>query len=262
MDNGRDNGWASRWVAAAVRNGTGSQSRRFLDGRMEEVMAHRREDHRRHSGRGGWPHDRGNWRGDWPDDAGRREDPDEFPGPARSPSPQQAGHDERFGRAGDVGYDVGYSGRYAGRTEGAFANYGGRPGGVTGGRYGAYHDLEGSSRYGGQYAGLSPGDGRPSWRGKGPKGYVRSDERIREDVCECLTDDPALDAGDIEVEVKEGEVTLSGSVSSRAARRHAEDLVDSISGVRHLQNNLRSRGHEGHEPALASRTAGTNGRPR
>jgi osmotically-inducible protein OsmY len=201
-------------------------------------------------------------RGDWPDDAGRREDPDEFPGPAsRSPSRQQVGRDERTSRRGG---GVGYFGRYAGRAEEGFVNYGGRPGGVSGGHYGAYHDLDGSSRYGGQYAGLSPGDGRPSWRGTGPKGYVRSDERIREDVCECLTDDPLLDAGDIEVEVKEGEVTLSGSVSSRAARRHAEDLVDGISGVRHLQNNLRSHGHghERHEPAPASRTAGSNGRPR
>ena len=31
-------------------------------------------------------------------------------------------------------------------------------------------------------------------RGRGPKGYRRSDERIREDVCERLTEDPFIDA--------------------------------------------------------------------
>ena len=29
---------------------------------------------------------------------------------------------------------------------------------------------------------------RVSHRGKGPKGFTRSDERIREDVCQILTD--------------------------------------------------------------------------
>lgn len=80
--------------------------------------------------------------------------------------------------------------------------------------------------------------GRASMAGKGPKGYVRSDERIREDVCDRLTDDPSLDASSIEVKVRNGEVTLSGTVDSRQARRHAEDLAE-VSGVKHLQNNLR-----------------------
>src|SRR5215471_11804457 len=38
--------------------------------------------------------------------------------------------------------------------------------------------------------------------GRGPKGYQRSDERIREDICERLTQHSAIDAGEIEVEVK------------------------------------------------------------
>ena len=76
-------------------------------------------------------------------------------------------------------------------------------------------------------------------RGRGPQGYRRSDERIREDVSDRLTDDPWLDATYIEVEAKDGEVTLSGLVSRREDKRRAEDLAESCSGVSHVQNNLR-----------------------
>ena len=38
-------------------------------------------------------------------------------------------------------------------------------------------------------------------RGRGPKGYTRSDERIREDVNDRLSDDPFVDASEIEVMV-------------------------------------------------------------
>lgn len=78
--------------------------------------------------------------------------------------------------------------------------------------------------------------------GKGPKGYARSDERIREQVCDCLTDDPHIDASAIEVQVKGGEVTMSGTVDSRNAKRHAEDLIERLGGVKHVQNNLRVEG--------------------
>lgn len=76
-------------------------------------------------------------------------------------------------------------------------------------------------------------------RGRGPKGYQRSDERIREDVNDRLTDDPHIDASEIEVAVSNREVTLTGTVNSRFEKRHAEDLAESISGVTHVQNNLR-----------------------
>ena len=76
-------------------------------------------------------------------------------------------------------------------------------------------------------------------RGGGPKGYVRSDGLIEEDVHDRLTYDPALDASDIEVAVKDREVTLDGTVESRRDKRRAEDCVDSVSGVVHVQNNLR-----------------------
>ncbi|MGH6957889.1 MAG: BON domain-containing protein, partial [Caulobacteraceae bacterium] len=76
-------------------------------------------------------------------------------------------------------------------------------------------------------------------RGRGPKGYRRSDERIREDVSDRLTDDAFVDASEVEVEVSGGEVTLNGWVASRAAKRRAEDCADSVMGVCHVQNNLR-----------------------
>ena len=79
------------------------------------------------------------------------------------------------------------------------------------------------------------------YRGHGPRGYKRSDERIKEDVNDRLTDDAYLDASDIEVEVKNGEVTLSGVVRSRNDKRRAEDIVESISGVSNVQNNIRVR---------------------
>lgn len=81
------------------------------------------------------------------------------------------------------------------------------------------------------------GEGRH--RGVGPKGYVRSDERIRELVCDDLMDDPWVDASGIEVAVKNGEVTLSGTVKTRETKRWAEDIAEHAGGVKHVQNNLR-----------------------
>ncbi|HEY6815321.1 MAG TPA: BON domain-containing protein [Croceibacterium sp.] len=80
---------------------------------------------------------------------------------------------------------------------------------------------------------------RESYRGHGPSGYTRADERIREDASERLTDDWAVDARKIEVAVSGGEITLNGTVTSREQKRRAEDLVENVSGVKHVQNNLR-----------------------
>lgn len=78
-------------------------------------------------------------------------------------------------------------------------------------------------------------------RGKGPRNYQRSDERIREDINERLTESPHLDASEIEVTVKDREVTLAGFVHLRAEKLLAEDLSAGVSGVTHVQNNLRVR---------------------
>ena len=75
--------------------------------------------------------------------------------------------------------------------------------------------------------------------GKGPKGYRRSDDRIKEDVCELLKLDAYVDPSDVEVGVKAGEVTLTGTVSDRNQKRAIEDLADSVSGVVDVDNRLR-----------------------
>lgn len=78
-------------------------------------------------------------------------------------------------------------------------------------------------------------------RGRGPRNYVRSDARIEEDVNDRLTEDYLIDARDVTVTVAEREVTLDGTVTSRAAKRRAEDIAEDVSGVVHVQNNLRVR---------------------
>jgi hypothetical protein len=100
-------------------------------------------------------------------------------------------------------------------------------------------------------------------RGKGPSGYQRSDERLRELVCDSLTDDDQLDASRIEVGVTGGEVTLSGMVDDRQAKRAAEDCAYSVSGVRDVQNRLRvgsgSGAGDAADPASRSNPSGAAG---
>lgn len=82
-------------------------------------------------------------------------------------------------------------------------------------------------------------------RGRGPSGYRRPDERIREDVHDRLTDDSWLDATGIEVQVQGGEVTLSGLVHDKTDKRRAESLAERVSGVMHVQNLLRVKAPHG-----------------
>ena len=89
-----------------------------------------------------------------------------------------------------------------------------------------------------------PGDfgarsiGGGTFRGRGPKGYARSDERLKEDISERLSDDPDIDAGEITVDVRSGIVTLSGAVNARWEKHHVENLVDRCSGVKDIENRL------------------------
>ena len=98
-------------------------------------------------------------------------------------------------------------------------------------------------------------------RGRGPKGYTRSGERIREDVSDRLMEDSHLDASDIEVSITGTEVSLDGTVDSRAAKRRAEDHAEDVTGVTHVQNNLRVRPAPGTvgaqtDPRIAALTDG------
>ncbi|NUP05291.1 MAG: BON domain-containing protein [Polyangiaceae bacterium] len=77
------------------------------------------------------------------------------------------------------------------------------------------------------------------FRGRGPRAYRRSDERIREEVCDLLTDDDRIDASDIDVTVMDGEVVLSGNVSERPMKHWAEELTSRVRGVADVVNQLR-----------------------
>src|SRR5215207_7748252 len=83
------------------------------------------------------------------------------------------------------------------------------------------------------------GRGEGKFRGRGPKNYRRTDDRLREEVCDRLTDNEWLDASDVEVNVVAAEVILTGMVDSRYAKRLAENIAESVSGVSNVQNNLR-----------------------
>lgn len=86
---------------------------------------------------------------------------------------------------------------------------------------------------------IAPEFRRGRFAGRGPRSYVRSDERIREDVNEILEEHGDIDATDVTVTVSEREVTLEGSVEDRRTKRLAEDVSASVSGVRDVHNRLR-----------------------
>ena len=54
-----------------------------------------------------------------------------------------------------------------------------------------------------------------------------------------LHDDYFLDASNIEIEINEDEVILSGTVTDRNSKRRAEDIVESVSGIHHVENRIR-----------------------
>ncbi|GEM_PF-4951652 len=76
-------------------------------------------------------------------------------------------------------------------------------------------------------------------RGKGPKAFTRTDERLKEHVSELLMEHGEIDATHVVVEVKNGEVSLSGLVEDRFQRRAIEDMVESIYGVKDVHLTLK-----------------------
>ena len=67
----------------------------------------------------------------------------------------------------------------------------------------------------------------------------RPDAALVQELQEILSNDPELDATEIEVEVQGGAVTLRGVVDSSDARLLAEELVESVTGVHEVHNNLK-----------------------
>ncbi|MDF3064866.1 MAG: hypothetical protein K0R38_467 [Polyangiaceae bacterium] len=139
------------------------------------------------------------------------------------------------GSASDQGRDPGrgggygsYAGGYQGSTgaRGGVSSY--SPTGLDRDRLGA----RGNLGYGRELGGYA---------GRGPKGYKRTDERIREDVCERLSQDDEVDASEISVRVEGGEVTLEGSVETRRQKHRAEELASEVLGVDDVHNSVRVR---------------------
>lgn len=80
--------------------------------------------------------------------------------------------------------------------------------------------------------------GLPQPSGRGPKGYQRSDARIREDICDRLMMS-WMNAENVDVLVRDGEVTLQGTVKSRDEKRAIEALAEAVLGVKDITNALR-----------------------
>lgn len=77
--------------------------------------------------------------------------------------------------------------------------------------------------------------------GKGPRNYVRSSERITDDIARAFTADRRLDASFIDINVVGDEVHLEGYVEARIDRWRAEDLAAEVPGVKTVINQLKIR---------------------
>ena len=149
--------------------------------------------------------------------------------------PSAMGSSERYGYRDDADYN-----RYQqrGNYQGNYGNqqsYGSQQGGFQQqGGYGWQERGSQQGEYGSQ--GSSQREGR--YKGVGPRNYQRSDQRIMEDINDRLNDHPYIDASDVQVKVKEGEVILEGTVDSRWAKHHVEDIADEVSGVKDVENRI------------------------
>jgi len=74
---------------------------------------------------------------------------------------------------------------------------------------------------------------------RGPKGWQRTDDRLRDDICERLYNTQHIDSSEVTVDVKNGKVTLEGTVPQRGMKRSLEDLIDALPGVQDIDNRVR-----------------------
>ncbi|MBR8244579.1 transporter [Burkholderia multivorans] len=95
------------------------------------------------------------------------------------------------------------------------------------------------------------GAARDAMRGRrGPKGYTRSDERIREDVCERLAHALEIDVSDVSVQVSDGRVELDGTVPARWMKHAIEDIADDCMCVRDVENRVRVKREGEHDSGM------------
>lgn len=81
----------------------------------------------------------------------------------------------------------------------------------------------------------------PSRHPLAPRGIRRSDPELYEDICVALLHRDDLDSSDVTVAVREGEVTLDGSVPERSMRYLIEDLAAGHPAVRDVDNRIKVR---------------------
>lgn len=138
---------------------------------------------------------------------------------------------------------------YAGYEGRGGAGYGGGYGSNYGSTFGGPAQRSGQgfgSEYGSGYGTSGYGGTRTEWGGgetaerrrQGPKGFQRSDDRLREQVVERLMETD-IELRDVECNVKDGVVTLTGTVGSRRCRHEIENIADSVWGVKEVNNNVR-----------------------
>jgi len=173
-------------------------------------------------------------------------------GGAREPQPGQQSGYGGFGSQGgrsehSYGQDRGGNQPYTGGSGmGGFSgrqqygqSHGPQGAGPTGDDQSYWRGGKGYASSGGRSSGLNLQDrGR---RGKAPRTYQRADERIRDEIVELVVRDTDVDASDVDVQVKDGEVTLSGTVESRSCKRELEDVVERVFGVKDVHNQMKVR---------------------
>ena len=207
-----------------------------------------------------WQADQGD-----PYSRGRRSGPGQYQRPSRRPAPPASG--TSGGRPASP-YDQGEIGSWYGGDTGmgesgssldwqpyedrqSYERQYGRPGRQP--QTGQSRSFQQPGRYdqqGDQFDG--------PFSGRGPRGYQRSDERIREDVCELLTRHGEIDASSMEVDVRQGTVLLRGVADSGRVRRLTEEVVEEVPGVRDVENQLRVNQRTGYGDAAS----GDGGSPR
>jgi len=64
------------------------------------------------------------------------------------------------------------------------------------------------------------------------------DRLLADDVIRALADEDDIEAGEILIQVTDGQVTLSGDVPEQAMRQRAERLVATLPGVATVRNLL------------------------
>src|SRR5690606_1160268 len=103
-------------------------------------------------------------------------------------------------------------------------------------------EWSGGNREAGDAAGdAARGDGAggaPDLRGLGPRGYVRAEGGVREDVCERLCMEPGVAAGGREGRCESGCGGLEGAGPSRRMKHRVEDMAESVVGVKEVWNRL------------------------